>query len=148
MTVFLCSKCGTAITPELADLVSIHDASDDARDRDQETRRAASTVQRGHYVVDPEPWGPPYVVQTARTARERPATAKPVPARHQIRSKTCRRSLGGRPIYGIGGSSRSHCSPVRSPRATSRSFHRLDRRLKRFQDAVSSSEPYISTSRR
>lgn len=43
---------------------------------------------------------------------------EPVRARHQIPSKTCRRSLGGRPILDIGGnsgSSRSHCVSVRSP---------------------------------
>lgn len=43
----------------------------------------------------------------------------PVRARHQIASKTCRRSLGGRPIFGIGGnsgSSRAHRISARSPR--------------------------------
>ncbi|CAM5364171.1 hypothetical protein STENM223S_11533 [Streptomyces tendae] len=59
MTVFLCSKCGAAITPELAELASVPDVSYDERDRDKETRRAPSTVQRGHYAIDPEPWGPP-----------------------------------------------------------------------------------------
>ncbi|MFE9677199.1 hypothetical protein ACFYO5_24220 [Streptomyces sp. NPDC006259] len=59
MTVFLCSKCGTAITPELAELAAVPDISDDERDRDKETRRAPSTVPRGHYAI----WGPPYVVQ-------------------------------------------------------------------------------------
>ncbi|WP_318219183.1 tyrosine-type recombinase/integrase [Streptomyces sp. SCL15-6] len=63
MTVFLCSKCGTAITPELAELAAVPDVSDDERDRDKETRRAPSTVPRGHYAIDPEPWGQPYVVQ-------------------------------------------------------------------------------------
>ncbi|MEU6291755.1 hypothetical protein [Streptomyces sp. NPDC046988] len=37
MTVFLCSKCGTAITPELAELAAVPDVSDDERDRDKET---------------------------------------------------------------------------------------------------------------
>ncbi|MFE3458553.1 hypothetical protein ACFXKD_13505 [Nocardiopsis aegyptia] len=62
MTVFLCSTCGTTITPELAELAAVPDvgANDD---RDEETRRAQSTVPRGHYAIDPEPWGPPYVVQ-------------------------------------------------------------------------------------
>ncbi|WP_328374680.1 hypothetical protein OHB13_00420 [Streptomyces sp. NBC_00440] len=63
MTVFLCSKCGTAITPELAELAAIPDVSDDERNRDKETRQAPSTVPRGHYAIDAEPWGPPYVVQ-------------------------------------------------------------------------------------
>ncbi|MGW2863276.1 hypothetical protein [Streptomyces sp. NPDC001205] len=47
MTVFLCSKCGTAITPELAELAAVPEVSDDERDRDKETRRAPSTVPRG-----------------------------------------------------------------------------------------------------
>ncbi|MFB7180800.1 hypothetical protein ACFCYI_24245 [Streptomyces sp. NPDC056257] len=62
MTVFLCSTCGTAITPELAELATVPDISDDERDRDKETR-PPSTVPRGHYVIVPEPWGPPYIVQ-------------------------------------------------------------------------------------
>ncbi|MBV1957744.1 hypothetical protein KUG12_26005 [Streptomyces sp. BV333] len=45
MTVFLCSKCGTAITPELAELAAIPDVADDERDRDKETRRASSTFR-------------------------------------------------------------------------------------------------------
>ncbi|GLX37641.1 hypothetical protein Sros01_37140 [Streptomyces roseochromogenus] len=41
----------------------VPDVSDDARDRDKKTGRAPSTVPRGHYAIDPEPWGPPYLVQ-------------------------------------------------------------------------------------
>ncbi|MFD5550040.1 hypothetical protein ACFWJQ_25375 [Streptomyces goshikiensis] len=63
MTVFLCSKCGTAITPQLAELAAVPNISDDEHDRDKDTRRAPSTVPQGHYVIDAEPWGPPYVVQ-------------------------------------------------------------------------------------
>ncbi|MFD8992579.1 hypothetical protein ACFVZ4_31600 [Streptomyces goshikiensis] len=63
MTVFLCSKCGTAITPQLAELAAVPNVSDDEHDRDKDTRRAPSTVPQGHYVIDAEPWGPPYVVQ-------------------------------------------------------------------------------------
>ncbi|MBL7496977.1 hypothetical protein I6A84_37595 [Frankia sp. CNm7] len=65
MTVFLCSRCGTAITPELVELVAVPDVSDVERDRnrDKETGRAPSTIPRGHYAIDPEPWGAPYVVQ-------------------------------------------------------------------------------------
>ncbi|MGA4538572.1 hypothetical protein ACPA54_01090 [Uniformispora flossi] len=63
MTVFLCSKCGTAITPELAGLAAVPDPSDDEHGRDKETRRATSTVPRGRYAIDPEPWGAPYVAQ-------------------------------------------------------------------------------------
>ncbi|TQJ46329.1 hypothetical protein FBY34_5706 [Streptomyces sp. SLBN-115] len=63
MTIFFCSKCGSAITPELAELAVVPDFSNDERDRDKETRRAPSTVPRGRYAIDPEPWGPPYVAQ-------------------------------------------------------------------------------------
>ncbi|WP_416966868.1 hypothetical protein [Streptomyces sp. 4F14] len=63
MTVFLCSRCGAAITPELAELPAVPDAPVDDRDRDKETRRAPSTVPRGRYAIDPEPWGFPYVRQ-------------------------------------------------------------------------------------
>jgi hypothetical protein len=63
MTVFLCSKCGTAITPELVELAEVPEVSDSLQDRDEKTRRAASTVRQGHYAIDPEPWGPPYVLQ-------------------------------------------------------------------------------------
>lgn len=63
MTVFLCSKCGTAITPELAELAAIPDVTDGEQERDKKTRRAPSTVPQGYYAIDPEPWGPPYVVQ-------------------------------------------------------------------------------------
>ncbi|MFF9813457.1 hypothetical protein [Streptomyces sp. NPDC014006] len=63
MTVFLCSKCGTAITPELVELAAVPDVSDSLQDRDKKTRRAASTVRQGYYAIDPEPWGPPYVLQ-------------------------------------------------------------------------------------
>lgn len=63
MTVFLCSTCGTAITRELVELSAIPDVSDNEHDRDKQTRRAPSTMPKGHYAIDPEPWGPPYVVQ-------------------------------------------------------------------------------------
>ncbi|MER5738368.1 hypothetical protein ABT117_22160 [Streptomyces sp. NPDC002262] len=63
MTVFLCAKCGTAITPGLAELAAVPDFSVGERDRDEKTRRAPSTVPRGCYAIDPAPWGPPYVVQ-------------------------------------------------------------------------------------
>ncbi|MGW2996284.1 hypothetical protein ACWDA9_32675 [Streptomyces sp. NPDC001193] len=63
MTVFLCSKCGTAITPELIKLAAVPDVSEGEHDRDKETRRAASTIPRSHYAIDPDPWGPPYVLQ-------------------------------------------------------------------------------------
>ncbi|OLZ65486.1 hypothetical protein AVW11_16980 [Streptomyces amritsarensis] len=83
MTVFLCSKCGTAITPELAELAAIPDVSDDERDRDKETRRAPSTVPQGHYAIDPEPWGPPYVVQDDHEDRKPAQSRGPVVCREE-----------------------------------------------------------------
>lgn len=74
MTVFLCSKCGTAITPELVELAAVPDLSIGERDRDKETRRAPSTIPRGRYAIEPEPWGPPYVVQEDQ---ENPKPAQP-----------------------------------------------------------------------
>lgn len=73
MTVFFCCKCGTAITTELAELAAVPVVSVEP-DRDKETRRAPSTVPRGHYAIDPEPWGPPYVVQVDQ---EDPKPAQP-----------------------------------------------------------------------
>lgn len=60
-----------------------------------------------------------YAVSQGPYRSGRSRQGEPVRARHQIPSKTCRRSLGGRPIFGISGntaSSRSHCASVRSPR--------------------------------
>lgn len=51
-----------------------------------------------------------------------------------VPSKTCRRSLGGRPIRAVGGNSgcsSAHCSSVGSPQAVPRAFHRFDQRLQR-----------------
>ncbi|WP_369182313.1 hypothetical protein [Streptomyces sp. Y1] len=61
MTVFLCAKCGTALTPELTELAAIPDIR--VHERDQETRLLPSTLPRGYYAIDPEPWGGPYVLQ-------------------------------------------------------------------------------------
>ncbi|WP_123820522.1 hypothetical protein [Kitasatospora cineracea] len=74
MTVFLCSKCGAAITPYLVQLPAVPVPTEDQHDRDVETRRAPSTVPRGCYAVDPEPWGPPFVVQADQ---ENPQRAQP-----------------------------------------------------------------------
>jgi hypothetical protein len=63
MTVFLCAECGTAITRELVELPAIPDVSDNEHHRDEQTRRAPSTMPEGHYAIDPEPWGYPYVAQ-------------------------------------------------------------------------------------
>ncbi|MFC9795436.1 hypothetical protein [Streptomyces sp. NPDC057695] len=60
MTVFLCAKCGTELTPDLRRLADVPDVSTYEKDRDGETRLAPSTVPRGCYAVDPEPWGAPF----------------------------------------------------------------------------------------
>ncbi|MFG3495191.1 hypothetical protein [Streptomyces sp. NPDC047928] len=60
MTVFFCRECGGELTPDLTPLPTVPDLPD-AVERDQETRRAPSTVPRGRYAIEPDPWGAPYV---------------------------------------------------------------------------------------
>ena len=60
MTVFFCSKCGTELTAELTRLPSVPDIQDLDRARDK-SGHVPSTVPLGHYAVDPEPWGAPFV---------------------------------------------------------------------------------------
>ncbi|MEU1630650.1 hypothetical protein ABZ746_36295 [Streptomyces sp. NPDC020096] len=74
MTVFLCSKCGAAITSNLVELPAVPDPSVGEHDRDKRTRRAPATIPQGHYAIDPEPWGPPYVIQDDQ---ENPKPAQP-----------------------------------------------------------------------
>lgn len=62
MTVFHCAKCGAPLTPDLRRLPRVPDVSVHDKDRDRETGLAPSTVPRGSYAVDPEPWGAPFVV--------------------------------------------------------------------------------------
>ncbi|MEV0428728.1 hypothetical protein [Micromonospora sp. NPDC050495] len=62
MTIFLCARCGEALTADLAALPAVPDAPDESQ-RDPETRRLPSTVPAGHYAVETEPWGGPYVPQ-------------------------------------------------------------------------------------
>ncbi|MFG2573751.1 hypothetical protein [Streptomyces sp. NPDC048481] len=83
MTVFLCSRCGTAITPDLAELAAVPGGPDGDLDRDEKTRRAPSTVPRGHYAIDPEPWGPPYVVQDDQEDPEPAQSRGPVVCREE-----------------------------------------------------------------
>lgn len=64
MTVFYCRKCGVELTSDLVKLPSVPEVSSQVRDRDKETRLAPSTVPRGHYAVDPEPWGAPFTPPT------------------------------------------------------------------------------------
>ncbi|WP_274917896.1 hypothetical protein [Streptomyces sp. WZ-12] len=60
MTVFYCAKCAVQLTPELRRLPAVPEVSVDDKDRDKKTFLAPSTVPRGHYAIDPEPWGAPF----------------------------------------------------------------------------------------
>lgn len=60
MAVFYCTKCGVELTPDLVKQPSVPEVSDRDKDRDKETGLGPSTVPRGHYAVDPEPWGAPF----------------------------------------------------------------------------------------
>jgi hypothetical protein len=61
VTVFSCAKCGAALTGDLVALPALPEVGDLDEGRDRRTGRARSTVPRGCYAVDPEPWGAPYV---------------------------------------------------------------------------------------
>ncbi|WP_052680665.1 hypothetical protein [Streptomyces sp. NRRL F-4428] len=61
MTLFYCAKCGAELTPNLQELTDVPDVSVHDRDRHSVTRLAPSTVPRGSCVIDPEPWGAPFV---------------------------------------------------------------------------------------
>ncbi|KOV60413.1 hypothetical protein [Streptomyces sp. MMG1121] len=60
MTVFYCAKCAIALTGDLEALPTVPDIGDPDDGRDEETRRARSTVPRGYYAIDPDPWGTPF----------------------------------------------------------------------------------------
>ncbi|KOG53735.1 hypothetical protein ADK76_26495 [Streptomyces griseoflavus] len=61
MAVFCCAKCGATLTPDLRALEAVPDVSTHEKDRDRKTGLAPSTVSPGHYAIDPEPWGAPFV---------------------------------------------------------------------------------------
>lgn len=63
MTVFYCSRCGIALTPDLTALPTVPAGPglDDPRPRG--ARQAPPTVPRGSYAIEPEPWGAPFVRQ-------------------------------------------------------------------------------------
>lgn len=60
MTVFYCAKCGVQLTPDLQELPEVPDAFVHDKERDRRTRLSPSTVPRGHYAIDTEPWGAPF----------------------------------------------------------------------------------------
>jgi hypothetical protein len=59
VTVYLCAKCSTELTPELRRLHAVPDVPADP-DRTKGEVLAPSTVPRGYYAIEPEPWGAPY----------------------------------------------------------------------------------------
>ncbi|MFF3505487.1 hypothetical protein [Streptomyces sp. NPDC003247] len=65
MTVFYCAKCGTALTGDLVALPTVPYVGNPDDGRDKKTGRARSTVPRGHYAIDPDPWGAPFVPAAA-----------------------------------------------------------------------------------
>ncbi|MFJ5850867.1 hypothetical protein [Streptomyces sp. NPDC092903] len=63
MTVFYCSKCGIALTPDLTALSDVPIVPDLDSARPKGARQASPTVPRGHYAIEREPWGAPFVCQ-------------------------------------------------------------------------------------
>ncbi|MBP2479184.1 hypothetical protein JOF53_008056 [Crossiella equi] len=60
MTVFHCAGCGLRLTPELVRLPAVPEVPGEP-ERDPDSHELPSTVPRGHYAVEPEPWGAPLV---------------------------------------------------------------------------------------
>lgn len=65
MTIFFCAKCGTALTGDLVALPAVPNVDDPDHGREKKTGQARSTVPHGHYAIDPDPWGAPYVAAAA-----------------------------------------------------------------------------------
>lgn len=63
MTVFYCSRCSRALTPELTALASVPVVPDLDGARPKGARQASPTVPRGSYAIDRERWGAPFVRQ-------------------------------------------------------------------------------------
>lgn len=63
VTVFYCSKCGAAITPELTALPEVPEVSGLDDPRPKGPRRAPATVPRGCFAIEHSPWGAPFVRQ-------------------------------------------------------------------------------------
>ncbi|MER5890607.1 hypothetical protein ABT160_42845 [Streptomyces sp. NPDC001941] len=60
MTRFYCAECGGALTDPLTPLSAVP-VPPPYEERDQTSRRPPATMPRGHYAIEPEPWGAPYV---------------------------------------------------------------------------------------
>ncbi|PWK70496.1 hypothetical protein BCL76_105451 [Streptomyces sp. CG 926] len=63
MTVFHCSACGHALTPDLTALPAVPTVPDLDLARPEGARKAPPTVPRGSYAIETEPWGAPFVPQ-------------------------------------------------------------------------------------
>ncbi|GAB1693489.1 hypothetical protein [Krasilnikovia sp. M28-CT-15] len=61
MTVFLCAKCSTELTPNLIRLHYVPEVADDFGRTRRGQHLAASTIPQGNYAIEPEPWGAPFV---------------------------------------------------------------------------------------
>ncbi|MEZ0096376.1 hypothetical protein ABH925_007583 [Streptacidiphilus sp. EB129] len=76
MTVFYCAKCGTALTGDLVALAAVPDVEDPDHGREKKTGRARSTVPRGRYAIDSDPWGAPFVAATCAPRPPAPRTGR------------------------------------------------------------------------
>lgn len=74
MTVFYCCKCGVALTPDLKLLTEVPDVAGLDAPRPRGSRQAPATVPRGHYAIEREPWGAPFVPQDDQ---DHPVPAQP-----------------------------------------------------------------------
>lgn len=74
MTVFYCSKCGTALTPDLAALPAVPVVPNLDQARPEGARQAPATVPRGRYAIELEPWGAPFIRQQDQ---DNPVPAQP-----------------------------------------------------------------------
>ncbi|MFF2375073.1 hypothetical protein ACFVUW_11895 [Streptomyces xiamenensis] len=63
MTVFYCCKCGITLTPDLTALSDVPIVPDLDSARSKGARLASATVPQGHYAIEREPWGAPFVRQ-------------------------------------------------------------------------------------
>ncbi|SEL52596.1 hypothetical protein [Streptacidiphilus jiangxiensis] len=63
MTVFYCAACAATLTGDLVGLADVPEVGVDdvERDRDKKTGQARSTVPRGYFAIDREPWGAPFI---------------------------------------------------------------------------------------
>ncbi|MFD7591331.1 hypothetical protein ACFV84_38520 [Kitasatospora sp. NPDC059811] len=61
MTIFHCAACGEALTADLEPLPAVPARHLFEGELVNGRRQAPPTMPRGHYAVDPQPYGPPFV---------------------------------------------------------------------------------------